>query len=425
MCRITMDTLTEAAIIVYKHNGDQLKLKESRAGLYYYDAKPSSTHLNDYTLAQSVNDNKSLYTWQQLVSAKLAKRVIKLVGRPSHATFMEIICKHQLHNCPITVNDANRAKTIYSTEVAALREKTTRKTPAHVPLDQLCPIPASILDSHKNVSLCFDICFVYDFVFLGTVSRNLYFIKVEHIQTRGILKHLLPSLNKVNHIYKARGFQIRIAHADDEFSSLPHPLLALDKIALNIAATNQHVPEIECAILTIKESNRSAISNLPYKHYPKLLKVELILLAVSWLNMFPHTNSVSDHMSPCTLLTSITANYNVASPWGPIAKFTTNPIQAPRKYHAHPNQSPSTLPATCRAVTVFSPSTKAYLSFVVDEPNYPLWTPSSPVYTSTPSLNRPTTPTTHTFNLHGVPTFPSATNLMITFRHNHPSLPLK
>jgi hypothetical protein len=92
-------------------------------------------------------------------------------------------------------------------------------------------------------------------------------------------------------------------HADEEFTSLRDPLLTLDGIRLNITATNEHVPEIERVIRTIKERNRSTVSGLPFKHYPKLLKLELIKHAISWLNMFPHDDGVSTTMIPRPLLT--------------------------------------------------------------------------------------------------------------------------
>jgi hypothetical protein len=120
------------------------------------------------------------------------------------------------------------------------------------------------------VTVCFDIFFVDGFALIGTVSRNLHFITVEYIQNRTILKHALPCLKQVNNLYKACGFQITMMHADEEFSrSLRDPLLALDNVNLNIAATNEQVPEIEPAIRTIMEQNR----------YPlplKLLKLKLI-----------------------------------------------------------------------------------------------------------------------------------------------------
>jgi hypothetical protein len=118
-------------------------------------------------------------------------------------------------------------------------------------------------------------------------------------------------LKKVHDLYEARGFKITMTHADEEFMSLRHPLLELDSIGLNIAAMNEHVPEIERAIRTIKERNRSTVSGLPYKHYPTILKKALVSHAVSWLNMFPHADDVSDTMSPRTILTGVTPDYAV------------------------------------------------------------------------------------------------------------------
>jgi len=106
ICRVTMDTMTEAAIIVHKHNGDKMKFTESANGLYYYDVKSSSTKSSNYSFVNSVNENKSLYTRRQLKDADLAKRVYELVGRPAHATFIKMISENQLQNCPITVDDA-------------------------------------------------------------------------------------------------------------------------------------------------------------------------------------------------------------------------------------------------------------------------------------------------------------------------------
>ena len=39
-----------------------------------------------------------------------------IVGRPSHATFTEVLRENQLQNCPVTSDDANRALKIYGPE---------------------------------------------------------------------------------------------------------------------------------------------------------------------------------------------------------------------------------------------------------------------------------------------------------------------
>jgi hypothetical protein len=99
-----------------------------------------------------------------------------------------------------------------------------------------------------------------------------------------------------------------MTHADEEFTSLRDPLLEVDNIHLNIAATTEHVSEIDRAIRTIKERNRSTVSGLPFKHYPKILKLALVSHASSWLSMFPH-DGISTTMSPRTILTRTTADY--------------------------------------------------------------------------------------------------------------------
>jgi hypothetical protein len=73
ICRITMDTLTEAAIVVHKHNGEKMKFTESKNGLYYYNAKATKDTSKHYSFINSVSDNKSLYTRRQLEDAELAK----------------------------------------------------------------------------------------------------------------------------------------------------------------------------------------------------------------------------------------------------------------------------------------------------------------------------------------------------------------
>jgi hypothetical protein len=165
------------------------------------------------------------------------------------------------------------------------------------------------LSAHGNVTLCFDIFFVDSFAFVGMVSRNILFITVEHISSRAILKHVFPCLKRVNNLYNNPDFKITTMHANEEFPSLRHPLLELDKINLNIAATYKHVPEIERAIRTIKECNQSTDSGLPFKNYPKLLKLVFISQTVSWLNMLPHADGISSTMSPLTIITGTTANF--------------------------------------------------------------------------------------------------------------------
>jgi hypothetical protein len=84
-------------------------------------------------------------------------------------------------------------------------------------------------------------------------------------------------------------------------------------VRLNIAAANEHVPEIERVIQTIKECNWASVSALPFKKFPKLLKCALIAHTVSCLNFLPHVNGLSATLSPRTIVTGNVLDFNTLS----------------------------------------------------------------------------------------------------------------
>lgn len=206
VCRVTMDSAKDAAFIVHRHNKSPLVFTESPTGLYYHDAGVPTKTINEntdtgYSFVNSVADNKGKYTDRQVDGANLAKRVYELVGRPSHSLFLKMIRHNQLANCPVTVDDANRALDIYGTNVDALRGKTVRRAVDHVASNQLSHMPCEFMKKHGDVTLCFDIFYVDEMKFILTVSRNIRFITIHSIPTRGIKKNVLPSLKKVVLLY--------------------------------------------------------------------------------------------------------------------------------------------------------------------------------------------------------------------------------
>ena len=87
ICRITMDTRNEAALVVHKHNGTELKFYEHFNGLYYHDTKAtphSKQNFHMYTLLHSVTQNESLFTKRQVHDARLARRSRPPITRYFH-----------------------------------------------------------------------------------------------------------------------------------------------------------------------------------------------------------------------------------------------------------------------------------------------------------------------------------------------------
>ena len=89
-----------------------------------------------------------------------------------------------------------------------------------------------------------------------------------------------------------------------------HGDLADMGIQLNTVSNDEHVPEIERQIRTLKERTRGIYCTLPFRKIPRRLIIKILYTANYWLNMFLHKGGISQTMRPRTLLTGLTMNYN-------------------------------------------------------------------------------------------------------------------
>ncbi|CAB9528178.1 hypothetical protein SEMRO_2166_G317260.1 [Seminavis robusta] len=80
-------------------------------------------------------------------------------------------------------------------------------------------------------------------------------------------------------------------------------------IDLQVVAENEHVPEIERFIRTIKERVRAMWNVMPFKQLTSRFIVEMVTNVMMWLNMFPPQNSASATISPRTLVTGTHIDY--------------------------------------------------------------------------------------------------------------------
>jgi hypothetical protein len=74
--------------------------------------------------------------------------------------------------------------------------------------------------------------------------------------------------------------------ADNEFQALRDDVEELG-INVNIAAKDEHVPEVERQNRVIKEQAGAIVSTLPYKRIPKKMRIAIIHYVVYWLNNIP------------------------------------------------------------------------------------------------------------------------------------------
>jgi hypothetical protein len=133
--------------------------------------------------------------------------------------------------------------------------------------------------------------FVNKVPFFITLSREIKFGTVKSLPNCqiAIFKNCL---RKVIKLYRHRGLIVSSVLADIEFESL-RPWFPL----VNTAAANEHVPDIERYICTVKEQTRSTYTMLPCRHLPRIALIHLVKNVVFWLNAFPTDNGVSKKCS--------------------------------------------------------------------------------------------------------------------------------
>ncbi len=101
-------------------------------------------------------------------------------------------------------------------------------------------------------------------------------------------------------VYCRRGLKVTTAMVDNQFNPLRDTIGDVD---LNVTAAAEHAPEIERCIRLIKERVRVQKCRLPFSSLPARIVIGLVSFCVFWINAFPHKSSVSQSLSPRTIIT--------------------------------------------------------------------------------------------------------------------------
>jgi hypothetical protein len=240
--RVTFDSDGGNAFIVHRPDKSNLRFDMHQDGLYYHD--PSGKAIS---LVETVKENQEGFSKRQIDQALQARELQSVLGNPSTHDMKAIVQSNQLANCPITIDDIERAETIYGPSVPILKGKTTRRTPDRVVSDYI-NIPQKILKANQFVELSGDIFYVNKAPFFSTVSSHIKFTTVEHLASRKA-KSIIAAITNVKSLYEIRGFKVTTLLMDGEFAPLRQEISALG-ITLNVTAANEHVPLIERQIRT-------------------------------------------------------------------------------------------------------------------------------------------------------------------------------
>ena len=203
--------------------------------------------------------------------------------RPSDRELMDVSIEH-LANCPITQPAIHIVKDIYGPNLGSLKGKTIWRTLPHLPSD-VDPMLPELIKRHPGITITMDILFVNNMPFLLSMSQGLEFMTIEALPNRQI-KTIKEKISTICTLYQGRGFIVDSIYADSEFEPL-RP----DFLFINTSDADDHQPDIEQAIQTVKDRVRSTYRMLPYKYIPHLMVVHLVRNTIFWLNAFTADNS--------------------------------------------------------------------------------------------------------------------------------------
>ena len=296
--QLTMDTMSDAAILLHKSNGSNMRFVPSGKGLYHHALKDD---IDAWVMVSTVAEWADKYSQRAIQGARTARRFQNIVMRPGKRDMMEIAITH-LRDYPIKRSDIAAAKDIFGPNLRSLKGKTVWQPNPHVAMGIDSVLP-EIIKTHRSIILAMDIMFINKIAFFVTTSRNLKFGTVEALPNRQI-PTIIQCLKSVIALYRHRGFEISTILADNEFEAI-RPQFPM----LNCAAANEHVPEVERLIQTIKDRVRSTYRMLPYKHIPRTMLIHLTKNSVFWLNAFPARDGVSSKHSPRYIMTGQELSY--------------------------------------------------------------------------------------------------------------------
>ena len=303
LCRVTLDTATEAAFLVHLPNNAVLRFIEHDNGLYLLVPSVNPTTklpIYSYSCVSTVTDNRAVFIRQELEGADRARQLYRTIGCPSQRKFEAILDRGSILNCPVTKADAQCANIIYGPDLAYLKGKTSdHPASPHVATQVFSPLPGDIAKYHSSITLCLDFFYVQWLPFIHAISRKVGYRQAVIVSDR-TKETMLSFINKSILEYTACGFEVVDVHTDKEFECLRE---SLGNVSLEICGPDKHVPEVEHSIRTMKETMRATAHGLPYRRLPKLMVTELVTMATRCFNGFPKEDGVSEHMSPHSIVT--------------------------------------------------------------------------------------------------------------------------
>ena len=257
---------------------------------------------------ETIEGNVSNYAKRDVLKAKAVRRFQHIAGHPSERTILAAVTNRTLKNIPFVPRDVSNANKIMGTSVYGLKGKRTSRTPDTVEIPEIIPLPKSIEENYKHVTMGCDVLHINGIPFMATISRAIHYATAAALPTM-THKDLQSALTQVIKSYRRRGFTVKHVFVDIQFEGLCDRMKDITNI--NVVSKQEHVPEMERFIRVIKERARSTFAMLPFERIPKKMLVAMVSNIIFYINAFPWPQGVSQILSPYTILEGMVLDFNL------------------------------------------------------------------------------------------------------------------
>ena len=271
------------------------KAKEAKNTYEDCDVQQAFSFLN------AVENNKKMFKARDVRKADEARLLHRRTNHMATDKFARVVSKGFIRNCPVTVGDARRAEVIYGPSLPSLRGRTRAQAANRAPDIMNVPLPKELYEDLKNVTVCMDFFYVNGMPIFHTISRKLDYRTVSFPVSRS-KPVMLKEYRKVRQRYHSRGFRITSVLTDKEFETIRNDVRPA---VLQVCGTDEHVPEVERSIQTLKNDSRSVCHAMPYQCLPKIMVRELVTQGNEYLNAFGSKDNIGRNLSPRNIIDNL------------------------------------------------------------------------------------------------------------------------
>jgi hypothetical protein len=293
--RVVMDSDGEDMFVVFGENGKKLKFKE-RDGLYVLsrDKVEGSTCYSFLT----VEEGKANFSRDEVRRADEAIELMKRMNYTNPDRLIFMLNNGLIRNCHLTSDDVRRAKDIYGDFAAMIQGKSVKSTSRRIPSRVLEPVPRSIFETNKYVTLCIDHFAVNGIWFFHTISKGIKFRTAEPVASTSH-RLTLMCLTAVARVYHTNNFRLIQINADMAFEGIREDLRP---VGLVTAPAGKKVPEVERSVRVVKERLRCIKAGLPFRRVTKAMTKAFVAQACKSLNDVPPKEGASRLHAPARIV---------------------------------------------------------------------------------------------------------------------------